>query len=1075
MKQTRLLRTLLAAVCLFVGTSSAWGEVVEVASWTFTNLTSDTDVSTNSENSLTESDTECSLATTPSCCEGLYFQGNMKVYKKSDTNSGLRNIGGGDRMIIVPNLKKGDIITITGNSDAINNINNASSTGTKDEVKGTLTYTMSADGNFYFKLPRTVNTTYPAIKSIVVTHNYANVYKADFEDAETYTNGWTFSNISPSQGTNNDNKYLLLTQSKSGSASISFANNNVFSYVSVYRFSFNFNMNYHVGTRTTTVNVNAIKNGEKITLFKIVSKDNVTGYNGTSHVLNSSGEDLTTFANGGYGTSAVMTPTNSFVITSSPSGTTLSVNSGTPIVLSDGLVTINDIAIETGNSSALKESFDNITLSVEIDPYKTRATNAYSSYNAICNSVMNSTIKSALNSAKSSLDSFADDAAIAANVAGYISAVAALEIANAEAQTSADNFAILNNLIANANTFATTVTEYNAPENAENVYTSDADVDPIALATAIRNEISRAGVEHGNNTDISAMIANNSFEMGNTRGWTIVASDDTGARWVGEEGSTYYTSGADGNYLFNTWSKGTPVTQTIGTLPAGQYTLSCLISSNGATVFLKMNDNHNSGVTTSDGSAFIDDTYTFTLAEPTEVTIGAVGGNGTEYSEEGSWWYKADKFTLTYNGQDELAQAKAALEAEIESATTVKNNYTSKVGSAPFLYPIANYNTLTTEINEAQSVIDADGDVVSEYTNALTELQTAKDDMSAATQNAPDPNKYYRIYVADNDAASVYNLNLSKGSIDFVTVTTTPYPCKFTADGTTGRYFITDPYGNKLSQQSDNNSNVSTTYIDSDKRRGQSVRVTLNDNGTLTLAGHRGGSSFYSYSANTVEGSKLWVAGTTKYWVISDAVDVTEVNLSVNATAGWGTFIAPYDNLIPSTVKAYTVSYKKGNSVSLEENETGVLSANTPYILSTEASENVNTVFTGIANNSQDSYEVNGLVGLLTSGTVPANSYVLQYQAEADGTAFYKTTGEMNGTANRCYLNLANVNEQTAGARASISLMVFGDDVTGISHIRTREFEIDDSIYNVNGQRVSKPTNGLYIKNGKKFFVNKEK
>ena len=552
-------------------------------------------------------------------------------------------------------------------------------------------------------------------------------------------------------------------------------------------------------------------------------------------------------------------------------------------------------------------------------------------------------------------------------------------------------------------------------------------------------------------------------------GWSITTKEsDSDVRVVENSGEIYGTDGFGGTYFFNCFPNGNTLSQNIGTLKAGKYTLSVNAASTGATLYLVVNGTPNTGNVT---NAVTNLTYTFTLASDAEVTIAISGGDnstGVYLAEGGNWWYKCDDFSLTYVGQDELAQAKAALTDEITAATTVKNSYTGKVGTAPFLYPIATYNTLTTELSEAAAVIEANGDVVSAYTEAKDELETAKNAMSLATQNLPDPEKYYRIYVADNGAASAYNLNLSKGTIDFVTVTAIPYPCKFAADGTTGRYFITDPYGNKLSQQSDNNANVSTNYIDSDKRRGQSVRVTLNDDGTLTLAGHRGGSNFYSYSANATEGSRLWVAGTTKNWVVSDAVEVSNVNLSVNAAASWGTFIAPYDNVTPSTVKAYTVSYKDGNSIYFAENETGVLSANTPYILSTEESENVSTTFTGIANNTEDTYTVNGLVGLLTAGTVAANNYILQYNDGVVG--FYKTTEAITGTANRCYLDLASVPTEASSARAFVSFGIFDGDATGIKTVEGSQQEAEN-FYNLSGQRISQPTKGLYIVGGKKVVV----
>lgn len=731
--------------------------------------------------------------------------------------------------------------------------------------------------------------------------------------------------------------------------------------------------------------------------------------------------------------------------------------------IANGLLNLTELQLNGG--SYQQWSIDNLKLSINLEPYKTRASSAKSAYTAVKDGVMNSTVKSTLDGAKTSLDAFGNDVAIAANISGYISAIEALETANENAQTSINEFIILNDLITRANTFAGTVTSYEAPEGASTVYTSNADVDPVALAAAVRAEVIEEGVKN-DNTDITAIIANSSFELGSTLGWTTIASNDTGAKG---NSSPYTTSGIDGSWQFNTWSQGTPITQTIGTLPAGQYKLAALVASDGGTIYLKMNNTHNSGVLTSNGATYVDNEYTFTLASNTEVTIGAVGGNDDgSYTDDGHWWYKADKFTLTYVGQDPLALAKVSLEAEIVTATALYNSWTPKVGTTPFKYDATYYNALNTAIVAARAVIDADGDVVSAYTSAEDALETAESNMASSTQNAPDPDKYYQIFVANNDGtASDYNLYMLKETTKTqVTVSAKPYPVKITKPDT--RYRIVTPYGSILCTDYTTVTKAYTNGWEGAQARCSEMQFVLNDNGSLTIQGNRGSGTWFNYSASASEGAGVTAnTGLTGKWVISDAVDVTDVNLFVNATTGWGTFIAPYDNLIPSTVKAYSVSHKGSGYIYLEENETGVLSANTPYILSTEEASNVSVALKGIANNDKDTYENNGLVGLLAAKTVPADSYILQYQA---GTAFYKLASDMTGTKYRCYLDLDNV-PTSSSSRASVRMSIFDDETTGIENLTPALSEGEGVVYNLRGQRVAKPTKGLYIVNGQKVVV----
>ncbi len=173
MKKHLLMKTLLVAlVCLVGGTSSVWGETITktVYSWTFTGNAGDETVTLNEGTTLTENSTSCKLATAPANCAGLYFQtsgtdtNGWKCYKNT---TGLRNLCGGNRMCIVPGLSAGDVITISCNNTDY--ITASKSAGTANGGKTLMTYTMSADGNFWFQFQKTKDPDYPSLYSIKVT------------------------------------------------------------------------------------------------------------------------------------------------------------------------------------------------------------------------------------------------------------------------------------------------------------------------------------------------------------------------------------------------------------------------------------------------------------------------------------------------------------------------------------------------------------------------------------------------------------------------------------------------------------------------------------------------------------------------------------------------------------------------------------------------------------------------------------------------------------------------------------------------------------------------------------------
>lgn len=73
--------------------------------------------------------------------------------------------------------------------------------------------------------------------------------------------------------------------------------------------------------------------------------------------------------------------------------------------------------------------------------------------------------------------------------------------------------------------------------------------------------------------------------------------------------------------------------------------------------------------------------------------------------------------------------------------------------------------------------------------------------------------------------------------------------------------------------------------------------------------------------------------------------------------------------------------------------------------------------------------------------------------------------------ANKAYLQLptAQFNSIPSGARLS---MVFEDEATGIENVNHNDnVNNNGNFFNLNGQRVTRPTKGLYISNGKKYVI----
>ena len=152
--------------------------------------------------------------------------------------------------------------------------------------------------------------------------------------------------------------------------------------------------------------------------------------------------------------------------------------------------------------------------------------------------------------------------------------------------------------------------------------------------------------------DMTKYITNPSFETGDLTGWTVGNSADTGVK--PNSNGTYTTEGCDGDYVFNTWWQGIPITQTVKGLPNGLYELKALMANDAITagnqpcLYLLANGQHSAAFSSPNAGTFAEGSMQFYVTDGT-ATIGAIGGNadGT-FNEAGYYWYKADNFRLKY-------------------------------------------------------------------------------------------------------------------------------------------------------------------------------------------------------------------------------------------------------------------------------------------------------------------------------------------------------------------------------------------------------------------------------------------
>ena len=109
--------------------------------------------------------------------------------------------------------------------------------------------------------------------------------------------------------------------------------------------------------------------------------------------------------------------------------------------------------------------------------------------------------------------------------------------------------------------------------------------DKAALADALR---AAAKAQNTEGADMTLAMVNPDFETGDITGWTTTNSNDTGARSTSN--TTYKMANSNGAYLFNTWSVGNAISQTITGLNPGKYTVKAIMATDaGKTLTLTAN------------------------------------------------------------------------------------------------------------------------------------------------------------------------------------------------------------------------------------------------------------------------------------------------------------------------------------------------------------------------------------------------------------------------------------------------------------------------------------------------------
>ena len=197
---------------------------------------------------------------------------------------------------------------------------------------------------------------------------------------------------------------------------------------------------------------------------------------------------------------------------------------------------------------------------------------------------------------------------------------------------------------------------------------------------------------------------------------------------------------------------------------------------------------------------------------------------------------------------------------------------------------------------------------------------------------------------------------------------------------------------------------------------------------------------------------------------------IPTVTAEVNPTYGWATFCS--DKALDFTgitdVKAYVVTNHSEKAI-IKTQVTGAVKANTPLLLEGATTEIPVATTTGTDYSGTNKLHAGNGTTDGVAWESGKTKYVLGVNTSTNEAEFLKIVDGTPATvpAGKAYLQF---DEEITGA-PFLSLFFEDEMVTGVNDVRSKVAEVNGEVYNLNGQRVSKPAKGLYIVNGKKVVI----
>ena len=257
----------------------------------------------------------------------------------------------------------------------------------------------------------------------------------------------------------------------------------------------------------------------------------------------------------------------------------------------------------------------------------------------------------------------------------------------------------------------------------------------------------------------------------------------------------------------------------------------------------------------------------------------------------------------------------------------------------------------------------------------------------------------------------------------------------------------------------------SVTYIGEDAFSYCSDLTTMNIPSSVTYIGDYAFDSCTDLATITLNSNPY--IGYYAFDNIASAALVT-MNLTANAAGGayWMTFYNNNYNFEadPNTQVFQAELDNATGALTLREIDDKIVNANKAVILKSSG----NPVMTLTTTNSSDLYEYNNLIGVYDPEGEDNDGHFYVLNNGSKGVGFYKLADGKKLGYGKAYLSY---NSSSAPELDYLEFNYGNGNTTSINEVRGKMEEVSGEYYDLQGRRVSQPTKGLYIVNGKKVVI----